>query len=64
MQFNIILVLGFKTVIEEGSIEVTDHNYPAGFMVRHLIFIPNAVGSDFLSSASKQHIVLPITVCQ
>jgi len=29
-----------------------------------LIYIASAVGSDFLSCATKQHFVLPITVCQ
>jgi hypothetical protein len=64
MQFKIILVLGFKTAIDEGSIAVTELNCTADFMVKHMIYIPNAVGSDFLSSASKQHSVLPLTVCQ
>jgi hypothetical protein len=57
-------VLGFETVLEEGSIEVTELNYPAVFMVKHLIYIPNAVGSDFVSSSLKHHFVLPVTVCQ
>jgi hypothetical protein len=57
-------VLGFKTVLEEGSIAVTEINYPAVFMVKHLIYIPNGVGSDFLSSALKHHFVIPISVCK
>jgi hypothetical protein len=57
-------VPGFKTVLEEESIDVTEFNYPAFFMVKHLIYIPNAVGLDFLSSPSKQHFVLPISVCK
>lgn len=37
-------VLDFETVLEEGSIGVTDPNYPAIFTVKQLIYIPNAVG--------------------
>ena len=58
MNFNIILFFGFKTVLEEGSIAVTELNCPAVFMVKHFIYIPNAVGSGFVSSALKQHIVI------
>jgi len=57
-------VLGIKTVLEEGSIGVTEPNYPAVFMVKRLIYILNAVGSDFLFSTSKQRFVLPISVCK
>jgi len=57
-------VLEIKTVLAEGSPVFTELNYPAVFMVKLLIYFPNAVGSDFVSSASKQHFVLPITVCQ
>jgi hypothetical protein len=55
---------GFKTVLEEGSIAVTELNYLAVFMLKHLICIAKAVGSDFLSSASKDHLVVLISVCQ
>jgi hypothetical protein len=57
-------VLGFETVLEEGSIVVTELNCPAVFMVKHLNYIPNAVGSDFISSALKHHFVLPVSVWQ
>jgi hypothetical protein len=60
MQFNIILTLGSKPVLEEGSIAVTELNCPAGFIVKHLIYIPNAVGLDLISSALTRHFVLPI----
>ena len=60
MQFNIILCVGLKTVLEEGSIAVTELNCPAVFMVKHLIYIPNVVGPDFLSSTLKHHFVIPI----
>jgi hypothetical protein len=51
MHFNIIRVLGFKTVLEEGCIAVTERNCPTVFTVKHLIYIANVVGLDFLSSA-------------
>ena len=38
--------LDSETVLEGGSIGVTDSEYPAVFMVKHLIYIPNVVGSD------------------
>jgi hypothetical protein len=58
-------VLGFKTVVEEGNMGATELNCPAVFMVKHLIYIPKAVGSDFFSFASKHHIgFLRISVCQ
>jgi hypothetical protein len=60
MLFNVILILGSKTVLEEGSIAVTELNCPAVFMVKHLIYIPNVVGSDFISSALTRHFVIPI----
>jgi hypothetical protein len=60
MQFNVILILGSKTVLEEGSIAVTELNCPAVFIVKQIIYIPNAVGSDFITSALKYHFVLPI----
>jgi hypothetical protein len=47
-------VLGFKTAIEEGSITVTELKCTADFMVKNMIYISNAVRSDFLSSVSKQ----------
>ena len=53
-------MLGFKTVLEGGSTAVTDFNCPALFMVKNLIYIPNAVGSDFISSALKHHFVISI----
>jgi hypothetical protein len=53
-----------QTVLEEGSSAITELNYPAVFMVKHLIYIPDAVGSDFISSALKHHFVVPITVCR
>jgi hypothetical protein len=56
--------LGSKPVLEEGTIGVTELKYPAVFTVKYLIYIPNVVGSDFLSSASKQYFVLPVSVCQ
>ena len=46
-------VLGFKTVLEERSIGVTMFKYSAVFILKLLINIPNAVGSDFLSSAQN-----------
>jgi hypothetical protein len=46
-------LLGFKTVLEEGSTGVTELKFPAVFTVKHLIYIPNGVGSDFLSSAQS-----------
>jgi hypothetical protein len=55
-------VLGFKSVLEEGRIGVTELKYPAALLVKHLINILNAVGSDFLSSTSKQCFVLSISV--
>jgi len=55
-------VLEIKTVLEEESTAVTELNYPAVFMVKHLIYIASAVGADFVSSASKQHFVLPASV--
>jgi hypothetical protein len=54
--------VGLKTILEEGSTGVTEFNYPAVFMVKHLMYIPNAVGSDFLSSSLKHHFVIPISV--
>jgi hypothetical protein len=57
-------VVDIKIVLEEGSIAVTELNYRAIFVVNHLIYIPNAVGSDFLSSASNYHFVIPISVCK
>jgi hypothetical protein len=57
-------VLGFETVLEKGSIGVTEFNYPAVFMIKHLIYIPNVVGSDFLSSVLKHHFVIPVSVCK
>jgi hypothetical protein len=38
--------LGFKTVLEEGSIAVTRLNCPAVFIVKRLIYIANAVGLE------------------
>jgi len=55
-------VLGFKTVLEEGSTAVTELKYPAVSMVKQFIYFPNALGSDFLSCTSKQHLVPPISV--
>jgi hypothetical protein len=46
-------VLGIKTVLEEGSIGVTELKYLAVFMVKRLIYIPNAVGSDFFLLLQK-----------
>jgi hypothetical protein len=57
-------VLGYKTVLEEGSIAVTELSYPAVFIAKLLICTPNAVGTDFLSSALKQDFVIPISVCK
>jgi hypothetical protein len=37
-------VLGFKTVLEEGRIAVTDLNRHAVFMLKHLTYIPKALG--------------------
>ena len=53
-------MLGSKAVLEEGSIAVTELNCPAVFMVKRLIYIPNAVRSDFFSSALKHNFVIPI----
>ena len=36
----------FVTVLEGGSIGVTELKYTTVFMVKHLIYIPNVVGSD------------------
>jgi hypothetical protein len=38
--------LDFETVLEEGSIGVTELKYPTVFMVKHMIYIPNVVESD------------------
>jgi len=64
MQFNIILCVGLQNRLWRREYWSYRFNYPTIFMVKHLIYIPNVVGSDLFSSASKQHIVLPITVCQ
>jgi hypothetical protein len=56
----LLCVLGFKTVLEEGSIAVAELNCPAVFMVKHLIYIDKVVGPDFLSYALKHHSVIPI----
>ena len=53
-------MLGSKTVLEEGSIAVTELNCPAVLMIKHPIYFPNAVGSNFLSSTLKHHFVIPI----
>jgi hypothetical protein len=45
-------VLGLKIVLEGGSIAVTERNCPAVFTVKHLVYIANVVGWDFLSSPS------------
>jgi hypothetical protein len=38
--------LEFETVLEGGSIGVTELKYTTVLMVKHLIYIPNVVGSD------------------
>ena len=38
--------LEFETVSEGGTIGVTELKYTTVFMVKHLIYIPNVVGSD------------------
>ena len=53
-----------KTVLEEESTAVTELNYTAVFVVKHLFYFPNDLGSDFVSSTLKQHFVLHLTVCQ
>jgi len=55
-------IFSFKTVLEERSIGFTELNYPAVFTLKHLIYIPEAFWSDFLSSALKQHFVVPTSV--
>jgi len=57
-------VLEIKTVLKEESIVFTELKYSAVFTVKHLIHTANAVGADFVSSASKQRLVLPITLGQ
>jgi len=57
-------VLEIKTVLEEGSTAVTELKYPAVFLVKNLIYFPNALGSDFHSCASKHHFVILISVWQ
>jgi hypothetical protein len=44
-------VLGFQFVLEEGSVAVTERNCTAVLTVKHLGYIANVVGWDFLSSA-------------
>jgi len=41
VECNLILssVLGFKTLLEEGSTAVTELNCPAVFMVKHFIYL-------------------------
>ena len=63
MHFNIILCVGLQSPLRRRADWSYRFKYRAVSMVKHLIYIPNVVRSDFLSSASKQHIVLPITVC-
>ena len=46
-------VLEIRTVLEEGITAVTELNCAAVFMVKHWIYFPNAVGSDFHSCVSK-----------
>ena len=46
-------VLGFKTLLEEGSTAVTELNYPAVSMVKLVISVASAVGSDLFSSALR-----------
>jgi hypothetical protein len=38
--------LDFETVLEGGSIGVTELKNPTVFMVKHLIYIPNVVESN------------------
>ena len=64
MQFNIILCVGNKKVLAEGNTAVTEMKCAAVCMVKHLIYFPNAVGSDFHFCASKQLFVILMSVCQ
>jgi hypothetical protein len=54
--------LEIRTVLEEGSTEVTELNCAAVFMVKHWIYFPNNVRSDFHSSGTKQLIAIVISV--
>ena len=46
-------VLGFKTLLEEGSTAVTELNYTAVSIVKRVISVASAVGSDLFSSALR-----------